>query len=130
MQINGKDVTTASHETVVGLIRKSGDVVKLTVVTVPNFVNHMNKQQQQEQQQQQQRHFSTLPRGATLNPSPSPSSSASVSTSGGSGAPPPPPPKRDPNTTLSVGRAKARSMVANLSAIGESGSFALVCQLF
>ena len=32
---------------------------------------------------------------------------------------PPPPPKRDPNTTLSVGRARAKSMVANLAAIGK-----------
>ena len=31
---------------------------------------------------------------------------------------PPPPPKRDPNTQLSVGKARARSMVANLAAIG------------
>jgi hypothetical protein len=31
---------------------------------------------------------------------------------------PPPPPKRDPNTTLSVGKARAKSMVANLAAIG------------
>ena len=32
---------------------------------------------------------------------------------------PPPPPKRDPNTTLSVGKARAKSMVANLAAIGN-----------
>ena len=30
---------------------------------------------------------------------------------------PPPPPKRDPSTTLSVGRARARSMVANMAAL-------------
>ena len=32
---------------------------------------------------------------------------------------PPPPPKRNPNTTLSIGKARARSMVANMSAIGN-----------
>ena len=34
LQINGEDVRQASHETVVSLIRKSGDLVALTVVTV------------------------------------------------------------------------------------------------
>ena len=33
-QINGNDVRQASHETVVTLIRKSGDLVQLTVVSV------------------------------------------------------------------------------------------------
>ena len=34
LQINGNDVRQASHETVVTLIRKSGDLVQLTVVSV------------------------------------------------------------------------------------------------
>ena len=62
-----------------------------------------------------QRGFSTLPR--------KPSTAAATpggSLTGGSprGTPlqhPPPPPRRDPNTTLSVGRARARSMVASLA---------------
>ena len=70
-----------------------------------------------------QRGFSTLPR--------KPSTAAATpggSLNGGSprgtplqhppGTPlqhPPPPPRRDPNTTLSVGRARARSMVASLA---------------
>ena len=33
-QINGEDVRQASHERVVNLIRKSGDLVSLTVVTI------------------------------------------------------------------------------------------------
>ena len=88
----------ASHETVVSLIRKSGDLVKLTVVTVafeqplviPTASNNNNRQ------------YSTLPRKMNL-------SRASIQ--------PPPPPKRDPSTTLSVGRARARSMVANMAAL-------------
>merc|ERR1719225_1004331 len=51
----------------------------------------------------QARQYSTLPR--------------KLHGSGKLQALPPPPPKRDPNTTLSVGRARARSMVANLAAI-------------
>ena len=88
----------ASHETVVSLIRKSGDLVKLTVVTVafeaaaqPLVIANNNNRQ-----------YSTLPRKMNL-------SRASIQ--------PPPPPKRDPSTTLSVGRARARSMVANMAAL-------------
>ncbi len=65
-----------------------------------------------------QRGFSTLPRkppvGGLALPSPPPAHSNSVSPR----TPlqhPPPPPRRDPNTTLSVGRARARSMVASLA---------------
>ena len=52
----------------------------------------------------QSRQYSTLPR--------------KLHGSGKLQAHPPPPPKRDPNTTLSVGKARAKSMVANLAAIG------------
>ena len=39
MQINNEDVRQASHEQVVNLIRKSGDLVSLTVITVlPQFL--------------------------------------------------------------------------------------------
>jgi hypothetical protein len=65
-----------------------------------------------------QRGFSTLPRkppvGGLALPSPPPAHNNSVSPR----TPlqhPPPPPRRDPNTTLSVGRARARSMVASLA---------------
>ncbi len=101
-QINGNDVRQASHETVVSHIRKSGDLVKLKVVTV-GCVTSMAASDQLHQEQPgggQPRPYSTLPRKMT------------------SGRPPPPP-KRDPTTTLSVGRARARSMVANLAAIGK-----------
>jgi len=99
LAINSDDVTQASHEQVVNLIRKSGDLVALTVVTVtvdlPTKTSNTLPNPRQ---------FSTLPRKPTS----------------GARSPlqhPPPPPKRDPNTTLSVGRARAKSMVANMAAI-------------
>ena len=57
----------------------------------------------------QARQYSTLPR--------------KLHGSGKLQAQPPPPPKRDPNTTLSVGKARAKSMVANLAAIGKRDLF-------
>ena len=125
----------ASHETVVTLIRKSGDLVSLTVVTIlPQMIFNGGNQ--------------SLASSTTASPLPSvmsmsittgggiPGSSANSTTSNqsrqystlprklhGSGGKlqvqPPPPPKRDPNTTLSVGKARAKSMVANLAAIGN-----------
>ncbi|CAB4064249.1 SHANK [Lepeophtheirus salmonis] len=85
--INGDDVTQASHETVVNLIRKSGDSVALTIVTIN--IDHIREMEYSN---------GGFPRGRSM-------------------VAPPPPPKRDPSTTLSVGRAKARSMVANLAAL-------------
>ena len=101
LAINGEDVTQASHERVVTLIRQSGDLVGLTVVTVtPEVVGSCSTLPNPPT------HFATLPR--------KPPGSSGVR------SPlqhPPPPPKRDPNTTLSVGRARAKSMVANMAAI-------------
>ena len=134
-QINGEDVRQASHEIVVGLIRKSGDLVALRVVTVlPQMFFNINNTSGD----------SSVACSTSASPSPSimsmsiNSTRASINSNGGntnqarncsslprklhgSGklqALPPPPPKRDPNTTLSVGKARARSMVANLAAIG------------
>ncbi|XP_075972625.1 SH3 and multiple ankyrin repeat domains prosap isoform X2 [Anticarsia gemmatalis] len=72
--INGEDVSAASHEHVVELIRSSGALVSMTVVSLNN---HNGR------------------------------------------APAPAPPRRDPRTTLSVGRARAKSMVAGLENGGE-----------
>ena len=134
-QINGEDVRQASHEIVVGLIRKSGDLVALRVVTVlPQMFFNVNNTSGE----------NSVACSTSASPSPSimsvsiNSAGASSNSNGGntsqarqystlprklhgSGklqALPPPPPKRDPNTTLSVGKARARSMVANLAAIG------------
>ena len=101
LTINGEDVTQASHERVVTLIRQSGDLVSLSVVTVtPDLPGSSATLPGQHRQ------FSTLPRkppGMSGVRSPLQH--------------PPPPPKRDPNTTLSVGRARAKSMVANMAAM-------------
>ena len=111
LKINGEDVRQASHERVVNLIRKSGDLVSLTVVTVtlsPTNPDPMNSGSPMTgttpmMSQPGRQYASTLPRKFQ----------------GRSMVQPPPPPKRDPNTTLSVGRARAKSMVANLAALGE-----------
>ena len=113
LQINQVDVTQASHETVVNLIRKSGDLVSLKVITIPALYNDFNNARVAAAAggdiasvggDSVGRGCSTLPRKFANRP-------LGV-------AQPPPPPKRDPTTTLSVGRAKARSMVANMQAIG------------
>ncbi|KAG5673695.1 hypothetical protein PVAND_003718 [Polypedilum vanderplanki] len=98
LSINGEDVSCASHEYVVELIRNSSEVVTLTVVTVldrnNDVMNHSNSNIRQ---------FSTLPRRLST----------------GANAKAPAPPRRDPKTTLSVGRARARSMVAGLEGNGN-----------
>ena len=107
LAINNEDVTQASHERVVTLIRHSGELVRLTVVTVtPELLSGSSGSSTLPHAPHPQRQFSTLPR--------KPPGSATVR------SPlqhPPPPPKRDPNTTLSVGRARAKSMVANMAAM-------------
>ena len=137
----------ASHETVVNLIRKSGDLVALTVVTIlPQMMYNGNGGNV------------SLTSSTTASPLPSvmsmsittgsviPGSGANSTTSNqsrqystlprklhGSGGKlqvqPPPPPKRDPNTTLSVGKARAKSMVANLAAIGMMDQLIIILYL-
>ncbi|KAI4475796.1 hypothetical protein M0804_014077 [Polistes exclamans] len=105
IQINGEDVTTASHEHVVDLIRKSGELVRMTVVSPMISLPNSQSAAALPTSQPIQRQYATLPRkgnnnvpiGGTLGRSPAPM-----------------PPRRDPKTTLSVGRARARSMVAGL----------------
>lgn len=109
LEINDEDVSSASHEHVVDLIRKSGDLVKMSVMSLgppvcgaipmskstilPGGAGTIPLSRQ----------FATLPRktmtyGGTL----------------GRSTQAPLPPRRDPKTTLSVGRARAKSMVAGL----------------
>ncbi|XP_025266569.1 protein shank isoform X5 [Camponotus floridanus] len=110
IQINGEDVTTASHEHVVDLIRKSGELVRMTVVSPVISLPNSQSAAALPTSQPIQRQYATLPRkgnnnvviGGTLGRSPAPA-----------------PPRRDPKTTLSVGRARARSMVAGLEGGGE-----------
>ncbi|XP_037071274.1 SH3 and multiple ankyrin repeat domains protein 3-like [Pollicipes pollicipes] len=88
LAINGVDVSQASHELVVEQIRRAGDLVAMTVVSLPESGQSVGTT----------RSVSTLPR------------KLSASSVGGRPPIPPLPPKRDPKTTLSVGRARARSM--------------------
>lgn len=98
-------MTTASHEHVVDLIRKSGELVRMTVVSPMISLPNSQSAALLPTSQPIQRQYATLPRkgnnnvviGGTLGRSPAPM-----------------PPRRDPKTTLSVGRARARSMVAGL----------------
>ncbi|XP_050736843.1 SH3 and multiple ankyrin repeat domains protein 2-like isoform X5 [Eriocheir sinensis] len=90
IKINGEDVSQASHEHVVTLIRKSGDLVQMVVVTPSPMTSF-----------------------TALKP---PMGNIGTIRLRSSQAPPAPPP-RDPRTTLSVGRARAKSMVAGLQDI-------------
>lgn len=105
IQINGEDVTTALHEHVVDLIRKSGELVRMTVVSPLMSLPNSQSAAALPTSQPIQRQYATLPRKANNN----------VQIGGTLGrSPAPMPPRRDPKTTLSVGRARARSMVAGL----------------
>ncbi|XP_015593339.1 SH3 and multiple ankyrin repeat domains protein 1 isoform X3 [Cephus cinctus] len=110
IQINGEDVTTASHEHVVDLIRKSGELVRMTVVSPVISLPSSQSAAALPTSQPIQRQYATLPRKGNNN----------VTIGGTLGrSPAPMPPRRDPKTTLSVGRARARSMVAGLEGGGE-----------
>lgn len=95
----------ASHERVVDMIRSAGSLVTMTVVS-QIFPNNFHQQIIAQHQQNfgvsmVRRQCATLPRKMNGNKLPAPM-----------------PPRRDPKTTLSVGRARAKSMVAGL----EGGS--------
>ncbi|XP_039746375.1 SH3 and multiple ankyrin repeat domains protein 3 isoform X3 [Pararge aegeria] len=107
--INGEDVSAASHEHVVELIRSSGALVSMTVVSLHSHIsNENNTCTVPTSKSQNQLSSSGRPYAATLP----------RKTAGGR-SPAPAPPRRDPRTTLSVGRARAKSMVAGLENGGE-----------
>uniref|UniRef100_A0A1A9VGK1 SH3 and multiple ankyrin repeat domains protein 3 n=1 Tax=Glossina austeni TaxID=7395 RepID=A0A1A9VGK1_GLOAU len=120
LAINGEDVRAASHEKVVEMIRSAGALVSMTVIS-PQFPNQMQATPQYmpshhissgpNTPQTSHRQCATLPRKMSLGPNSSTGSSG--------GRPAPLPPRRDPKTTLSVGRARAKSMVAGLENGGE-----------
>ncbi|XP_044018293.1 protein shank-like isoform X6 [Aphidius gifuensis] len=112
VQINGEDVTTSSHESVVELIKKSGELVRMTVVSPVANITNSQSAAALPTSQSIQRQYATLPRKTNNN----------IPMSGTLGrSPAPMPPRRDPKTTLSVGRARARSMVAGLEGGGGGG---------
>ncbi|XP_028173315.1 SH3 and multiple ankyrin repeat domains protein 3 [Ostrinia furnacalis] len=103
--INGEDVSAASHEHVVELIRSSGALVSMTVVSLAAGTEGgacAAGGAQAQLSSSGRPYAATLPRKAAGGRSPAPA-----------------PPRRDPRTTLSVGRARAKSMVAGLENGGE-----------
>ncbi|KAF7280771.1 hypothetical protein GWI33_005499 [Rhynchophorus ferrugineus] len=111
LEINNENVSSASHEHVVDLIRKSGDLVKMTVVSwdppTSQGTIHMSRStilpSANNQETSTNRQFSTLPRKM-----------GNVTGTLGRSGQAPLPPRRDPKTTLSIGRARAKSLVAGL----------------
>ncbi|XP_030754928.1 SH3 and multiple ankyrin repeat domains protein 3 isoform X6 [Sitophilus oryzae] len=111
IEINNENVSSASHEHVVDLIRRSGDLVKMMVISwdppTSQATIHMSRSTilpgNITHDQTATRQFSTLPRkmGAASNAL-------------GRSSQAPLPPRRDPKTTLSIGRARAKSLVAGL----------------
>ncbi|XP_054708960.1 SH3 and multiple ankyrin repeat domains protein 3-like [Uloborus diversus] len=94
LEINGQDVSQASHEHVVSIIHQSGNLVAMTVITLQNASFGTST----DSHSLPYRQCATLPRKLVSKKAPAP-------------------PKRDPKTTLSVGRVRARSMVAGLAEI-------------
>lgn len=116
LEINDEDVSTASHEHVVDLIRRSGDLVSMTVVSLNasltvNFTGLPSSK-------------STAALPGALQPPPQSRLCATLPRKlpNGQSSGPPLPPRRDPKTTLSVGRARAKSMVAGLENGGEQST--------
>ncbi|KAG5896565.1 hypothetical protein JTB14_010394 [Gonioctena quinquepunctata] len=109
LEINNEDVSSASHEHVVDIIRKSGDLVKMTVMSMGPPVCRAIPMSKSTilpggtADIPVSRQFATLPRKM-----------GNCTGTLGRSAQAPLPPRRDPKTTLSVGRARAKSMVAGL----------------
>ncbi|XP_054741154.1 SH3 and multiple ankyrin repeat domains protein 1 isoform X7 [Anastrepha obliqua] len=126
LSIGSEDVRAASHEKVVEMIRSAGALVSMTVIS-PHYPNQMQVSAQflpsnhqlssgPSTPQASHRQCATLPRKMSVGPG----NAVAGSVGGGSGRMPAPmPPRRDPKTTLSVGRARAKSMVAGLENGGE-----------
>lgn len=108
LEINNEDVSSASHEHVVNLIRKSGDLVQMTVISLAPLMSGAMTMSKStilpggQLDGNVSRQYATLPRKMS-NPG-----------CMGRSTQAPLPPRRDPKTTLSVGRARAKSMVAGL----------------
>lgn len=110
LEINKEDVSSASHEHVVDLIRKSGDLVSMTVVSLgspaaPGILpTSKSTVLPRNMEVPLSRQYATLPRKMNNNQTGTLTRTLQA----------PLPPRRDPKTTLSVGRARAKSMVAGL----------------
>ncbi|XP_065226179.1 protein shank isoform X2 [Planococcus citri] len=105
LAINGEDVSTASHEQVVDLIRNSGKLVTMTVVSrnVRDSSSGCDTKYE-DWQASAPLGYATLPNKFKRN----------RSSSTGHGGVAPLPPRRDPKTTLSVGKAKSKNVITKM----------------
>ncbi|GAB6022714.1 hypothetical protein CHUAL_006810 [Chamberlinius hualienensis] len=125
LAINGEDVSQTSHENVVNLIRKSGESVTMTVMSASSailegsycLVSTASTTPETPTERADDGSGSGGPDSPGLNQVGTPRQCATLPRKVSRGKPAPAPPRRDPRTTLSVGRARARSMVAGLAEI-------------
>ncbi|XP_013408002.1 SH3 and multiple ankyrin repeat domains protein 3 isoform X4 [Lingula anatina] len=96
IEINNVNVVQATHEAAVRLIKESGSTLALKVVRVstPLELRHARTPQPERRDARPETVAGTFPRKKA-----------------------PPPPKRDPRTSLSTGRSKAKSMMEGLAVI-------------